>query len=86
MTEIVKSVFEMDDIKFTLFLRNNGLGHFEQKYSFIENGYFWRFCHRLLKGDNFCRQEFGFLIHESLDKETLKGKNLLPLGEKKSFL
>ena len=52
-------------------LSNNGLGHFEQKYSFMENGYFWRFCHHLLKGDNFCRQEFGSLVQESLEKERL---------------
>ena len=30
----MKSVFEMDGINFTLFLSNNGLGHFEQLYSF----------------------------------------------------
>ena len=30
----VKSVFEMDGIKFTLFLSNNGLGNFELKYNF----------------------------------------------------
>ena len=26
--------FDKDELKFTLFLSNNGLGHFEQKYSF----------------------------------------------------
>ena len=26
--------FEMDEIKFTLFLSNNGFGHYEQRYSF----------------------------------------------------
>ena len=34
MIQGVESVFEMDEIKFTLFLSNNSLGHSEQLYSF----------------------------------------------------
>ena len=34
MIQSKKGIFETDEIKFTLVLSNNGLGHFEQKYSF----------------------------------------------------
>ena len=41
MIQTVKNVFEMDEVKFTLFLSNNGLGHFELhcsfKYKFIRH-------------------------------------------------
>ena len=36
MFQRVKSLFEIDELKFTLFLSNNGLGHFEQNSALMQ--------------------------------------------------
>ena len=41
MIQSVKNVFEMDGIKFILFVSKNGLDHFKQKYSFKVPKYKW---------------------------------------------
>ena len=66
MIQSVKSVFEMDEIKFS----NNGLAHFEQKYSFKGNV-------NTCSGGN-CQM----LNLPSEKRSILKWKNLAPTGRK----